>query len=510
LAVTAQRPIARGYTLAFWPTFVAARRLLEADVVGSPARATSSMIASQVSLPQRGWMYERARAGGGVVANLSSHLLFVLRACFGMPTRVRATWRHVHSTVEDELRATLEMPGCPVVEFESSWCVPGHPVSRTVLTIEGPNGSLRVDNETLVLDLHEPRAGLCAGVMTIRDAELPQPARFSLNGEAYALEDAHFLRWVTGGPAPPITAEAGLDVQRIMTTLSPPQAPGVRRRWSRREAARMKLATWQPPGRLIDLDTAGPSRGLEPAAAAGIVAGALARQPAALLVRSSPRALAIRAAVGRDVPVVAVLPDLARLLRDVAEQGTPRAVLDRLSGGGLSAWWRVGSATLRYLRHVARQDLTGIVPVLVELERARLDGASVHGVALEAPLTDLLLAAGHIQCLTHFLDFVRGRMGRPAGFETLNLGHLLRRLAACGTVSDFVIGPLNPRGHHMKPSGKAVRKMVRAASMPVLASEVSAGGTVSLTRGIAHARAHGAAAVVLSLDDLAAAAADPR
>jgi predicted dehydrogenase len=184
------------------------------------------MFLSQVSRPQRGWMYDRARAGGGVVANLSSHLLFVLRACFGMPTRVGAVWRHVHSSVEDELRATMEMPGCPAVEFETSWCVPGHPVSRTTLAVEGPNGTLRVDNDAVELDLREPRHGLDAGHTTIPEAELPQPARFSLNGEAYTLEDAHFLRWVTGGPAPTITAAAGLEVQRIMEALYTSAASG--------------------------------------------------------------------------------------------------------------------------------------------------------------------------------------------------------------------------------------------------------------------------------------------
>src|SRR5262249_56881848 len=98
------------------------------------------------------------------------------------------------------------------------------------------------------------------------------------------------------------------------------------------------------------------------------------------------------------------------------------------------------------------------------------------------------------------------------GYETLNLGHLLRRLAACGAAPDFVIGPVNPRGHHMKPSGKVVREAVRTAPMPVLASEVSAGGTVAPARGAAHAREHGAGAGVLALDGLPrlAPAASPR
>lgn len=219
LAETSGRPIACGYTLAFWPSFVAARRLLEAGAIGASRRAKSAMFASQVSRPQRGWMYERARSGGGVVANLSSHLLFVLRACFGMPTRVRATARYVHSAVEDELTATLEMPGCAEVRFESSWCVPGYPVSVTTMTVEGDNGTLRVDNQGLRLELHEAACGLRAGTTRITEADLPQPARYALNGEAYSLEDAHFVRWVSGGPAPPITAAAGLEVQRIMHAL---------------------------------------------------------------------------------------------------------------------------------------------------------------------------------------------------------------------------------------------------------------------------------------------------
>jgi predicted dehydrogenase len=229
LAELAAGPAARvacGYGFAYWPTFVAARQLLAAGVIGSPLRAVSSMFLSQLSGPQRGWMYDRARSGGGVVANLSSHLLFLLRWYFGMPISVDATWRQVHTAVDDELRATLVMPGCAQVLFESSWCVPGYPISVTTIAVEGSDGSLQVDNQQLQLDLRVPRCGLGAGVTRIRDAELPQPAHFYFNGEAFALEDAHMLRWATGGAPPPITAAAGLDVQRIIDALYASAAQG--------------------------------------------------------------------------------------------------------------------------------------------------------------------------------------------------------------------------------------------------------------------------------------------
>jgi predicted dehydrogenase len=226
LAAASPHPVACGYTLAFWPSFVAARQLLRAGVIGAPTRVVSSMVMSQVSGPQRGWMYERARSGGGVVANLSSHLLFLLRWYFGMPTSVRATWRQVHTAVEDEVEATLTAPGCPEIAFQSSWCVPGRPVSLTELTVEGAHGTLHVDNDGLLLDLRTSRGELPAGRTRISEADLPQPAAFAFNGEAYALEDAHVLRWVAGGPAPAITAAAGLEVQRIIEALYTSAAAG--------------------------------------------------------------------------------------------------------------------------------------------------------------------------------------------------------------------------------------------------------------------------------------------
>lgn len=226
LAATAPAPLACGYTLAFWPSFVAARQLLGAGVVGTPLRARSSMFISQVFRPQRGWMFERARSGGGVVANLSSHLLFLLCWYFGLPTVVRATWRQLHTAVEDELSATLTAPGCADISFESSWSVPGYPISVTSLTVEATNGSLQVDNDGVRLDLRQPHGRWPAGVTRIAEADLPQPAPFVFNGEAYALEDAHFLHWATGGPAPPITAAAGLEVQRVMAALYASAAAG--------------------------------------------------------------------------------------------------------------------------------------------------------------------------------------------------------------------------------------------------------------------------------------------
>lgn len=222
LAALAARPgahVACGYTLAFWPSFAAAQHALASGVLGTVTAARSSMFLSQVFGPQKGWIADPAKSGGGVVANISSHLLFVLRWCLGQPVAVRGEWKKLHGAVEDEVKATFRLANGAEVTFESSWSVKDYPMSATSLQVDGENGQLTVTNEAIELDLREGRAGWPAGKTRVLHPELPQPARFDLNGEAYLLEDASFAAWVTGGDEPPGTAALGLDVQRMMTSL---------------------------------------------------------------------------------------------------------------------------------------------------------------------------------------------------------------------------------------------------------------------------------------------------
>jgi predicted dehydrogenase len=219
LAAEKRRAVSCGYTLAYLPVFATAQHALASGAVGNIRQARSSMYLSQVFSPRKGWMYEKERSGGGVVANISSHLLFLLEWYLGTPVEVRATANRVYSDVEDELHAMMRLPNGAEVGFDSSWSVPGYPLSAVVIEVEGDNGKLLVSNDALELDLFEARGGWAAGYTRVRQAELPQPARFDVNGEGYYMEDAAFLRWATGGLAPPTTIDAALRVQRVMDAL---------------------------------------------------------------------------------------------------------------------------------------------------------------------------------------------------------------------------------------------------------------------------------------------------
>ncbi len=259
-------------------------------------------------------------------------------------------------------------------------------------------------------------------------------------------------------------------------------------------------ARWRPPQRVIAIDPRGGGDATD--AVADLLRRTRTAAPDAVLVRPSPRTAALLAALPHT-PAIAVLPDMAQLLRDTAAGGPIGPVVRRLNTAGVRGWWRFGITVAGHVRTLAAQDFRGMVPTLIELERAALGRRALAGVAVAAPLTDLLLAAGYGECFADVVAFIQRRIGTHAGFETLNIGHLLRRLAEWRVTPDFVIGPVNARGFRMKPSPAAALAAVRDSSVPVLATEVSARGTVALTDAIAYAREVGAAGTVLPLAEVA-------
>ena len=214
-----RKPVACGYNLAFVPIFAAAQHALRAGVIGEVRQARASMYLSQTFGPRKGWMYDPARSGGGVLSNVSSHLLFLLQWMLGTPVEARATWSLFFGEVEDEVRAMMRLANGAEVGFESSWSVSGYPYSAVVIEIEGRNGKMLVSNDGLELELAIPHGDWPAGPSRLREADLPQPARFDVNGESYYLQDAAFLHWATGGAPPPNDVERALTVQRMIDAI---------------------------------------------------------------------------------------------------------------------------------------------------------------------------------------------------------------------------------------------------------------------------------------------------
>jgi hypothetical protein len=204
----------------------------------------------------------------------------------------------------------------------------------------------------------------------------------------------------------------------------------------------------------------------------------------------------------RVVPLLARLPltppsgdlhDEHPLLLDAAGGGLP---------GPLAA-----VAMLPMLGASLAGDLAPRVAARCEREAPLLGARAWAGIAIAAPVTDLALAAGNARFFERMLRWGRSRFGGVAGFETDNLGSLLVALRSWGIEPDFVVGAVNPTGFAMKPSPGEVLGAMERSGIPVIATELRAGGTVSLAEGAAFARAHGVCGLapdLVEMDDVAA------
>lgn len=240
----------------------------------------------------------------------------------------------------------------------------------------------------------------------------------------------------------------------------------------------------------------------EPGALAAAFKQGLEAGADGVLAPPAPVTRAALETIGQQVPVWAVLPNVPAYVRDSAEAGLVGAALKRVRGANAGALARLGMTAMRHALGVVAGDFASLLPLLLELEAAALGARRVEGVVVAAPITDLALAGRHRRFFAHVTDFVRARFGASAGFETHNIGHLLARLRGWGVRPDVVIGPLNPRGFMMKPTPARVLEELAISDVPVLAKELTAGGTVPLDEAAAWARKHALAGLVVDLADV--------
>jgi hypothetical protein len=241
------------------------------------------------------------------------------------------------------------------------------------------------------------------------------------------------------------------------------------------------------------LEVAGRFR--EPESLAVTLVKALDAGAQAVLAVPSPRMKAALGELRRSVPVLARLP-LTPPGDDLFYEHPLLVAGGSGDTGGLQAAFDMLPDTL------SGGDLASRVAARCAAESAALGKTTWAGLAVAAPVTDLALAAGNARFFERTLRTGRARFGGVAGFETNNLGELLARLGEWGIAPDFVMGAVNPRGYAMKPDAAAVLAAISGSQVPVLATELRAGGTVSLGEGARYARESGARGLVADLVDM--------
>jgi predicted dehydrogenase/nucleoside-diphosphate-sugar epimerase len=220
-----------GYHLAYSPVFERARALLREGLLGPVEAFRARLEHAEVLGPKRGWMFDPAKAGGGLVRNTASHLIFLLEWFFGTPSRVRASLTRIHSTaIEDAVTATLAYATGLTGSVEASWSVPGKAIMEVEIEARGARGTLCVTGADIRLDLRAPAPGFAAGTHRIHLSDLPAEGVFDLapdaGGAAYYRQDRGFVDACRGGGRPRTAFEAAARAERVIDAIYRAAAAG--------------------------------------------------------------------------------------------------------------------------------------------------------------------------------------------------------------------------------------------------------------------------------------------
>lgn len=230
LATEAQVVHAAGYVYAHLPIVQAAHDLLERAVLGDVLRFTAHAYVSEVFGPKRGWFFQRELSGGGVVANMASHLLFILGWFFGPIRRiVGLTWSHA-TAVDDSAQALLTFAGGVTGLLDTSWSMPGAQMLDYGLTISGRRGTLVLARDRILLHLLTPAAGHDAGWSAIHASDLPADTTFDLSphigGEAFYRQLQTFVKACQTGTLPFCSLVEACNTQRMIEGIYASTASG--------------------------------------------------------------------------------------------------------------------------------------------------------------------------------------------------------------------------------------------------------------------------------------------
>ncbi len=212
-----------GYMKGHNPIYGRAKEIIESGVLGEAILFRSTLYLSQVFSPKGGWVYDPKKSGGGIVANSTCHLLFLLYWLFGPMRSVCAQVRSFHSEhVEDAATALMEFKNGTAGTLDTSWSTPGYPVEQTEIVVQGSGGILEISDTQLRLYLNQNAGKLEKGWTTWHRAEMDK-ADFDLSpqygGEGYYNEDLNFIEACQRKETPRVSWIDGLRVQEMMDAI---------------------------------------------------------------------------------------------------------------------------------------------------------------------------------------------------------------------------------------------------------------------------------------------------
>lgn len=182
-----------GHCLRFVPTFETAKAYLQDNILGRVQRFNASMFSSDVTSRSEGWRFQSSQKGGGVLLDLGSHLVDMVRYFFGIPDVVKGTTKKIVSReAEDSFTAEFTYPSFQGI-LESSWSAKNVRKPSLEINVICDEGNLKVADDQVSMELKSGRGIWGPGIHQKNITQLEKPVSFDLAGPFYTRQLEEWL-----------------------------------------------------------------------------------------------------------------------------------------------------------------------------------------------------------------------------------------------------------------------------------------------------------------------------
>ncbi len=209
-----------GYMMRYIGPFRKGRELISSGALGELQSFNYSLYVSQLFKPGKGWRYDKAKSGGGLMMGPTSHVVDLMSWYFGPTHGVNGNCFSAYSeSTEDFLHAIFHMKSGVRGWLDSSWSVRGRRLVESRFEVHGSRGMLIVTDDNVKILLDEPAARLGEGWTSWSKPDLPQTVEIDIGGPQYTLEDVDFLNCVAAKRPVESNVHTAYEVQKIISAI---------------------------------------------------------------------------------------------------------------------------------------------------------------------------------------------------------------------------------------------------------------------------------------------------
>src|SRR5665213_1341404 len=190
-----------GYHYRFLGTFIEAKRLLAANLIGKVHHVRAEAYGPVVLRP-KGMTWRASKTeGGGCLFDYACHAIDLVNFLYAAPNRVEGTVLNkvFSKDVDDEDYSMLLFPGGASGQLATNWSDESFRKMSMQIAFWGENGRMRIDRQEIQIYLREDVPSFPKfqrGWNVHFTTELTEPVWFYLRGEEYSMQIDHFTRCI--------------------------------------------------------------------------------------------------------------------------------------------------------------------------------------------------------------------------------------------------------------------------------------------------------------------------